>query len=922
MALSERKSEQMKITNLKTNHLINPLGYEMKEAKVSFIVEDTAGKYAQDIRIEVSLDENFQKIIYDTGKRNDICMYGEKLPIELKPRTRYFWRAEVWADNGDYAKSAAAWFETSKMEEAWEAFWIGSDKLEGRSPVLIKEFETEYDSPDSRIYASGLGLYEIYFDGKRVGNEYLTPGCTDYNQWVQYQTYEVCVKSGKHEIEVRLADGWYKGRFGLDLAENVYGDQLMMILELIMPDACGNETKIISDETWQAAAGSIVHSSIYDGETCIPYTGSPKRYRVTKVDHGPKGSLTARYGQPVVIKEELIPEIIKTPAGETVLDMGQNMAGFIRCLIDEPKGTKIYMQFGETLQEGNFYRDNLRTAKAEFTYVSDGTEREIHPHFTYFGFRYVKVQGFTKELIPENFKGCVLYTDLEQTGSIVTSNEKVNQLVSNIFWGQKSNYVDVPTDCPQRDERMGWTADTQVFSGTACFNMDSYNFLRKYCHDIYETQKELGHVTPVVPSFHENGMACSVWGDAAVIIPWNLYLYYGDIAILEEQFESMKQWVDSVREIDAANGNRRFWDTGFHFGDWLALDNVGNDSMKGATEDAYIATAYYHHSAGIVAKAAKVLGKAKEADEYQTLADEIKAAIQAEYFTANGRLALVTQTAYALALYMDFAPEGSKEKTASFLKNKLKLNKGYLETGFVGTYILNKVLSDHGNNDLAYKLLLNEEYPSWLYAVNMGATTIWERWNSILPDGKISGTGMNSLNHYAYGSILEWMYRNMAGCHLQEDHPGFTHIKIAPQPDYRIRYCDMSYKSIAGTYKICWSVAEDGTFTLQAVVPFNAKATVIFPNTSKEPEEISSGAHCWSYQPEIPIIRIYSVSSAMNELLDNAELKKVLETYIPDWEDIPGPMRDMSVEQLNETPFVNLNPEEMESFNAQLRNCR
>ena len=483
-----------------------------------------------------------------------------------------------------------------------------------------------------------------------MGNEYLTPGCTDYNRWIQYQTYEVQIRNGQHKLEVFLADGWYKGRFGLDHAVNNYGDQHKMILELVMQDAQGGEDKILSDESWKVRAGDVIFSNIYDGETFVPTSDHTEFYEA-EILEGPTERLTARYGQPVIVKEEIRPVgIIHTPAGETVIDMGQNMAGFLRFSVDEPRGVKIHMQFGEVLQDGNFYRDNLRTAKAEFTYISDGIAKDVQPHFTYYGFRYVKVEGFTKEISAEQFTGCVLYSDLEQTGWITTSNDKVNQLIQNAMWGQKSNYVDIPTDCPQRDERMGWTADTQVFSGTACFNMDSYNFLRKFSHDLFETQQEYGHVTSVIPAFHENGPTCSVWGDAATIIPWNLYLYYGDINILKEQFDSMRQWVDYIKGIDEATGGRRRWDVGFHFGDWLALDGEGDDGFKGATEDGYIATAYYYHSADIVAKAAKLLGREEEAASYRTLADEIKASLQAEYFTANGRLALTTQTAYAVAL--------------------------------------------------------------------------------------------------------------------------------------------------------------------------------------------------------------------------------------------------------------------------------
>ena len=361
----------MRITGLKTNHLTNPLGYEIKKPRVSFQVTDTEAKKPEAIRIVAALDEDFEEIVYDSGRSARIQMIGTNLQIAPKPRTRYYWKAEVWGDNGEYAVSDAAWFETAKMEEAWEGKWIGTGRPESGNPVLVKEFTAKKDYKSARIYVTGLGLYEMYLDGKRVGNEYLTPGCTDYNQWIQYQTYEVEIKRGAHRLEVSLADGWYMGRFGLDHAENNYGDRHKMILELVMQDGEGGEDKIVSDESWEAETGGVVSGNIYDGEVYAPGPNPSARHGVELLD-GPTQRLTARYGQPVVIKEELSPVgIIHTPAGETVIDMGQNMAGFLRFYADEPKGTRIYMQFGEVLQDGNFYRGNLRTAKAEFTYISD-----------------------------------------------------------------------------------------------------------------------------------------------------------------------------------------------------------------------------------------------------------------------------------------------------------------------------------------------------------------------------------------------------------------------------------------------------------------------------------------------------------------------------------------------------------------------
>ncbi|MDO4623390.1 MAG: family 78 glycoside hydrolase catalytic domain [Eubacteriales bacterium] len=911
----------MRITRMQVNHLSNPLGYALAAPKVSFRVTETEGKKPQAMQVRVASDPDFSDILFDTGKDASLSLLGVPLQMELRPRTRYYWKASVWADNGDFCESDTAWFETAKMEEPWEARWITCKALGDQAPVFSKEFTVDEAVSDARIYAVGLGVYELFLDGEKIGDEYLAPGSNDYNRWIQYQTYAVSLSAGKHILQAYVADGWYKGRFGLDYAPNCYGDTYKLLLEMVLPASDGSITRIVTDESWKAAASDLTSDSIYNGEVYTPSEEAPVQHPVDLLDEGTE-LLTARYSLPVVVKETRKPTLIVTPAGERVLDAGQNMAGFMQFHSRLPKGTRVRLLYGEHLEDGNFYNGNLSNAKAEYVYVSDGAERDVRVHFTYYGFRYVKLEGFPEEIDVNDFTACTLYSDLETTGSISTDNPLVNQLISNAFWGQKSNYVDVPTDCPQRSERLGWTADTQVFSGTACFNMDSYSFLRKFAHDLYETQLELGHVPNVVPAFHEDGPTGSVWGDAATIVPWNLYRYYGDLSILEEQFDSMAKWVDSIKAIDEATGGRRKWDVGFHFGDWLALDGEGDDTFKGSTEDGYVATAYYYNSARIVAKAAALLGRTEEAASYGKLADEIKAVLQAEYFTPNGRLAITTQTGYALALYMDFAPENSKPVLAQFLLDKLKVNKGYLKTGFVGTPILCQTLSDYGNNEMAYKLLLNEDSPSWLYEVKMGATTIWERWNSILPDGHINPTNMNSLNHYSLGSIVEWMYRNMAGLHLKDSAPGFTDVDIIPQPDYRIRKCDMGYESAAGRYEIHWTVEASGDFDLTVTIPFGAAATLTLPNKADDSViRLEAGTYHFRYTPDTPIIKVYGSSSSMNDILENAAAKAVLESYVPAWAATPVPMRDMNMIQLSNTPFVPLSEEQLAAMDAELKKC-
>ncbi|MDF2522602.1 MAG: alfa-L-rhamnosidase RamA [Clostridiales bacterium] len=893
----------MNVVNLKTNHVTNPLGFDLGKTRLSFITCDTTAKKQIAAQIQVALDVNFQEVVFDSGKSEDLDSLAFELPIELKPYSRYYWRATVWADNGEVATSDAAWFETAKLNESWTAKWITPDFDKKIHPELIKEFKVASPVARARAYVCGLGLYEIEINGEKAGNEYLTPHFNAYNKWLQYQTYDVTnlIMEGNNSVNVLLGNGLYKGRFGFDSKEEIYGDKFVFLCEILIEYEDGTIEIINSDENWKARKSNIIEGNIYDGEIYDAALNERTYYDVKEIDLG-FDRLKARISLPVVVKEELrVAEVLKTPAGETVLDFGQNMVGWVSFKTTAPLGTEITLQYGEVLQEGNFYRDNLRSAKAEYKYTSSGEEKVVRPYFTFYGFRYVKVTGWHGELNPDDFSGCVLYSDMDQIGNIETSNPLVNRLFLNALWGQKGNFLDVPTDCPQRDERMGWTGDAQVFSGTACFNMDTYAFFSKYGYDMGREQEDTNGMVPmVVPSIKMSGGGSSAWGDAATVIPWNVYLHYGDKAILEQQFESMKAWVDYIRRADESAGSKRLWTTGFHFGDWLALDGDDPNKPMGGTDVNFIASAYYSYSADILSKAAKALGKEDIAKEYEELSKEVKYAIRYEYFTRSGRLAINTQTALIVALFMDLAPKEHRDRIIKDLRAKLKKDNNHLKTGFVGTPYICRVLSESDSNELAYTLLLNKDYPSWLYAVTMGATTIWERWNSILPDGKISGTGMNSLNHYAYGSIVEWMYRNAAGINPVEDKPGFRHVRLAPQPDYRLKFVKASLHSAAGLYESQWSITEEGSLNFKFLVPFNADATAVLPHSTIESIyvngsqltklklksakcgeavsiELTSGSWEINYTPTKDYIKYFSTHSNIGELWDNEDTKKVLE---------------------------------------------
>lgn len=822
----------MKIIKCRINHKKNPRGYKLREICASWQVTGAVGKTQRWARIRVAEQEDMSCPCYDSGERVELDSLGAPIPIRQKPRARYYWTVTVCTDAGETATSQVNWFETGKLDEAWSAQWIGCDDTVSRHPIFIKNLEGMEDIVSARLYVSGLGLFEAYIDGKKIGNEFLAPYCNHYGQWVQYGTYDVTEEiRGAKTLSVLLGNGWYKERFGFNSHAQTepggyYGNSWKLIAELHIDCRDGSHKVIGTDESWTVRRSNITSSSIYDGEhrddTLAELSTEP-----ALLCEPPEGRLTERLSTPVTVHEELAPiRLIHTPKDEWVYDIGQNIAGIFRMQVHEPRGTRILLQFGEVLQDGCFYRENLRSAKAEYEYISGGEETELIPAFTYYGYRYVKVSGVSR-VRAEDLTALALYSELEQTGDFQCGHALVNQLVKNTRWGLKGNFVDVPTDCPQRDERMGWTGDAQVFSATACYLEDSYSFYEKYLYDMAREQAGLaGKVPDVVPSFGYTTCS-SVWGDAACIIPWNLYLFYGDKSILEQQLPSMKGWVDYITGLEKEK--RGAWGEHFHYGDWLALDHPSQkeDTVLGGTEEAYIAYLYYANSADIVARAAAVLGEEEAAGEYRRLSEQIFNYVEREYMTSAGRCAVPTQTGLLLALKYHLGTDG--EKLARLLRKLFSDCGDKLKTGFTGTPILCKVLSDHGMDELAFHLLLNEDYPGWLHEIKLGATTIWERWNSLNDDGSISSTGMNSLNHYSYGSIVEWLFGYVAGIAPDASCPGFRRARIAPRFHRALDHVRAEYDSAAGRYEVDWRILDVNHVEIRLAVPFGAQADLVLP---------------------------------------------------------------------------------------------
>ncbi len=859
----------MEIYAVKINGLDNPIGFDLNMPLCSWKVRGSSGKKQTCAMIRVSLNAEMTDTVWK--KEGNLNSLGETLDFPLKPYTRYYYQVTVCSDAGENADSEICFFETAKLDEPWQAKWIGVQQGDTH-PELRKNFTVSGDVKSARLYICGLGVFEAYINGQKVGNDLLAPFINDYEEHFQYCTYGVTeMLKEDNEISVLLGDGWWRGHFGLGEPTH-YDRPLALIAELRLEYADGRIETICTDESWQYRTSFTKLSDIYNGET-QDYTAPLGEWKsVAVID--PSGELIARYSPPVRYMDTIpVKEVIYTPAGETVLDFGQNFAGHVICTQQIPAGITMTLEFAEILQKGNFYHDNYRNAESKFTYISDGIPREIRPRFTFFGFRYVKVSGL-EDIDPSCFEGRAIYSEMDQTGYIHTGNAKINQLFSNSLWGLKSNFLDMPTDCPQRDERLGWTGDANVFCTTAGFHMDTRAFYHKFLRDLRSDQlRNNGGVAIYLPNAF-GGLTAGIWSDAATFMPKMLYDYYGSKEMLEIYYPMMKDWADFVHRSDCNRGQKNLYDFGFQFGDWLALDGSTEQSKFGRTDTGYVCSMYYYASTRYVADAAKVLGLA-EAAEYEARAEAIKAAILGEYFTSTGRLAVDTQTGYLVAL--KFGVYIDKQRLIDGLKDRYKKDLKRLKGGFVGATMMNCVLAENGMTDMAYDLLFYEGFPGWLYAVNLGATTIWERWNSVLPDGSISGTEMNSLNHYSYGSVVEFLYRHAAGIFPTE--PGFRKARIAPKPEIRLGCMECSFDSASGRYVSNWRIEENGTLSFHIEIPFGCEAELTLPE--QETVLLPAGCYDYSIRTEKDYRALYNADTPFERLFDDDRAVEILKKYVP-----------------------------------------
>lgn len=777
-------------------------------------------------------------------------------------------------------------FQTRQTTET--PLWITPEERCPRGPVaLYTTFRAEDACAGAMLEITGLGMFRAYLNGVRVGEDYLTPGCNDYDAYVRVFTYPVgtLLRAGEDNLlTVWLGDGWYRGRYGIDKAEAsggcVWGDRYLLSAQLYLPDGSDSARVPVVTTTdvtrWRARTTPLISTSVYDGEVwdftrpcrdgyaCVPAGGTLPETRV----YAP--------GAPVRLHGIREAVRLRTPAGETVLDFGENLAGILRVTGALPHGKTLVMEHGELLQDGCFCRDNLRTARAALTVTGDGAERVLEPLFTYFGFRYVRLSGLSPQ---ENdrlrFQALILSSAGECTLSFSCDRPEPGALIAAARRGQLANFMDIPTDCPQRDERLGWGADAWIFAGTACYLSDCRAFYEKYLNDlrIEQVRYYAGDLPMYTPSLKgEAGAGGAGWADVGVLLPWTLYERYGSREALARHYPLMKTYTDCLLAREAGRGLIR---GAFTFGDWLAGDGMTPQSRDGGTEHDYITNLFLWRDLSVCASAAAALGNSADVCRYETAADRVRRAFLDEYFTPGGRLCVDTQTAHVLSLA--FRLYRTREAVSDGLARRLARDLWVMKTGFLGTPFLLPVLFDCGMDDAAYRILFRRTPPGWLYELDMGATTFWERWNSLLPDGHLSGTGMNSLNHYAYGSVCEALVSRIAG--LMPESPGWDMARIQPHPGAALHRLDMAFESPRGRFEIGWRVGRDAAFTVSGCVPEGVRARVILPDGTAYQD--ISGDFRFRCAPLPALVHPFGPDTPLADIVENPEAAALMRRLLP-----------------------------------------
>lgn len=707
------------------------------------------------------------------------------------------------------------------MDKIFEALWIKPSRQKKDVGVdFIKEFTAKPFPVKAVLQISALGVYDCKINGCPVTESVLNPGWTDYNTRIQYQTYDVThLISAENTITVGTGIGWRFHRW-YDLSSKIVAPHTTAVIAaLTLTYENGEETTIITDDSWKTTENCVRYNHMYNGETVDYNFKAGKPVPVTVIPYT-KDTLIPQEGEFITEQEKIRgKELIITPEGDTVIDFGQELTGYLCFYIKGKKGDKITVKHFEKLtRDGNVYTENLRSAKQELTVICDGSTHLVKPVYTFYGFRYIAIEGMKIDSADE-IMAIVVHSDMKRTGYFNCSDEMINQLFHNIIWGQKGNFLDVPTDCPQRDERLGWTGDAQVFCKVASYNYNVEKFFKKWMGDLRAMQKKSGSIPSFVPTKYDDHGGSSAWADIATVLPWQMYLTYGNKELLAENYSLMKKWVDFMRAWalkkkpdEGISTNPYLYEGHWHFGDWLALDLPNKEAVEGATEKDLIGCAFFYYSTNLLIKASEVLGI--DCKYYKNLVKKTKKAFIDRFVGADGRMLCNTQTACVLALH--FGLYNDKAPVAKQL-TELVNSFGHLTTGFVGTPYLLHVLSDIGENDLAYKLLLRDEFPSWCYPITQGATTMWERWNGYKPDGTFATPDMNSFNHYAYGAVGDWIYEKMCGITQPEGSAGFTSVVFSPVISNHFTFAEGSIETANGTVASRWERTGNGvsyTFTV------------------------------------------------------------------------------------------------------------
>ncbi|WP_245574155.1 family 78 glycoside hydrolase catalytic domain [Amycolatopsis nigrescens] len=740
------------------------------------------------------------------------------------------------------------WSEPSTVEtgllaaEDWAARFISPVTLgaiDAPAPILSRTVTLRPGIAWARLYVTAHGVYTATMNGAPVGDEVLAPGWTAYQHRLRYQTHDVTalLREGENTLDVLLGNGWFRGRLAWIGKRAFYGERLALLAQLEVGYQDGSVDVIGTDELWTARASGILADDLYDGQH-TDFRPAKSTIDTVEVVEADLGRLVAPEGPPVRVTEVLpAVEVWRSPSGKTLVDFGQNLVGRVRLrLRNALAGTEVTVRHAEVLEHGELGVRPLRSAKATDTYVlADAAEVTLEPALTFHGFRYAEVTG--AEVSAEDLDAVVIGTDLRRTGWFGCSDPDLERFHRNVVWGMRGNFADVPTDCPQRDERLGWTGDIQVFAPTATFLFDTAGFLSTWLADLAAEQHHDGAVPFVIPDvLAEGSPAATAWGDAATVVPWVLYQRFGDVGILERQFDSMRGWVDKIAGLTTDG----VWAGGFQFGDWLDPDAPPDNPFAAKADPDVVATAYLVRSAEIVADAARVLGR--DPGEYAKLAARTRAAFARHYVTGAGRILSDAPTVYALALEWALLPTGEQRAhAAGRLAELVRANEFRISTGFVGTPLVTDALCSSGYPDLAYRLLLEKSCPSWLYPVTMGATTVWERWDSMLPDGSINPGEMNSFNHYALGAVADWMHRTLAG--LAPAAPGYREITVKPVPDAALTHASARHSTPYGDASVAWR-RDDGRFTLDVELPPGTRATVHLPGG--ETVGVRHGRHSWT----------------------------------------------------------------------------